>query len=268
VTFAEGNGLLLRGGTGGFRTGNPLWLMDAGYDELKSFLERKIEQDIDHFGGKVFSWGVFNEVVNDEETGFYNRQNKNPDDPNASPYAPYGWQYPPWVDGKDTSLIETRFFKARQVDPDAKLYLNEYANEEIGGEKAEFLYNLAAGMKKRGVLIDGAGFQLHLMFPRPAAGFAPDLENLDADLDRVDRDIKRYAAADLLVEFTEFECQIRLDDLDLGSQAGRDEHARRVRMQAEIYAGFMKPARENPNVASFTIWTVADKPHTSGFDSP
>ncbi len=268
LAFAEGNGMFIRGGTGGGRTGNPRWVLDANYDELKAFLERKIEQDISHFGGKVFSWGVFNEVVNDEGNGFFNRQNKNPNDPSASSWAPYGLRFSPWVDGNDTSLIEAAFIKAREVDPNARLFLNEFRDEEIGKQRSEFIYNFVTGMKKRGVPIDGIGFQLHNMFPKPPLGWAPDLEDLEAYLDRVDRNIKRYAAADLLVEFTEAECQIRLDDIDLATQAGRDEYARRAKEQAELYAGLMKLAVENPNVLSFTIWTVVDKPGRSAYDSP
>ena len=47
----------------------------------------------------------------------------------------------------------------------------------------------------------------------------------------------------------------------------KDELDRRAQKQAEMYAGFMKLTAENPNVLSFTIWAVADKPGTSAFDS-
>jgi endo-1,4-beta-xylanase len=264
LAFAEGHGMVVRGGTGGNHVGNPLWLLDASYDELKAFLERKIEQDISHYGGKVYSWGVFNEPVNDTGNGFRNRQQKNPNDPNASSVAPYGYGYSPFVDGNDISLIEAALIKARQMDPNAMLYINDFDNEEIGKQKSEFFYNFLIGMRNRGVPIDGGGFELHKIYPFQGDP-APDL---DAYLDRIDRNLKRYAAAGLRVEFTEVECQIRFDDIDLATQAGQDELARRVQKQADMYAGLMKLAVENPNVFSFTAWTVADKPHTSAFDEP
>ena len=266
LAFVEGNGMFLRGGTGGYGVGNPLWLTDASYDELKAFLERKIEQDLTHYRGKVISWGVFNEPVNDAGDGFRNRQNKNPSDPYASSWAPYGYSYSPYVDGNDTSLIEAALIKARQVDPNAMLYINDFNNEEIGKQKSEFFYNFLIGMRDKGVPIDGGGFELHLSYPNLPGH--PDLEDLEAYLDRVDRNIKRYAAAGLMVEFTEVECQIRLDDIDLATQAGQDEYARRAQKQADIYAGLMKLVVENPNVLAFTFWTVADKPHKSAFDAP
>ena len=267
LTFAEGNGMFLRGGTGGDHTWQPLWLLDASYAELKAFLERKIEQDISHYGGKVYSWGVFNEPVNDAGNGFRNRQQKNLNAPNANSIpgsAPYSYSYSPFVDGNDISLIEAALIKARQMDPKTMLYINDFDNEEIGKQKSEFFYNFLIGMRDRGVPIDGGGFELHKMCPLQGDP-APDL---DAYLDKVDRNLKRYAAAGLRVEFTEVECQIRFDDIDLATQAGKDELAGRVQKQADMYAGLMKLAVENPNVLSFTAWTVADKPHTSGFDAP
>ena len=36
---------------------------------------------------------------------------------------------------------------------------------------------------------------------------------------------------------TEVECQIRLDDIDLSTQAGKTEYARRQQKQLQIYPG-------------------------------
>jgi len=272
LAFAQGNGMLLRGGTGGNHAEQPLWLLDASYDELKAFLERKIELDIGRYGGKVYSWGVFNEPVNDAGNGFRNRQRKNPNeyanDPFARSILPYGGNYSPFVDGNDTSLIEAALIKARQMDPNGMLYINDFDNEQIGKQKSEFFYNFLIGMRDKGVPIDGGGFECHRMFPQKPGDPASNLEDLDAYLDSIDRNIKRYAAAGLKVEFTEFECQIRFDDINLATQAGKDELARRAQKQVEMYAGFMKLTAENPNVLSFTIWAVADKPDTSAFDTP
>ena len=272
LAFAQGNGMFLRGGTGGYHLGQPRWVLDASYDELKAFLERKIELDIGHYGGRVYSWGVFNEPINDAGNGLRNRQQKNPNDPNAgafnSSFMPYGGSYSPFVDGNDTSLIEAAFIKARQMDPNAMLYINEFDDEEIGRQKSDFFYNFLVKMRDKGVPIDGGGFECHKMFPQQPGRPETNLENLDAYLDRVDRNIKRYAAAGLKVEITEFECQIRFDDIDLATRAGRDELARRAQKQAELYVGFTKLAIENPNVLSFTIWTLADKAHMSAFEAP
>lgn len=264
AAFAEGNGLQLRAGTGAWHWGNPLWILDAPYDVLKIWIEHKVEEDVKHWRGRAISWGVFNEVINDEGDGFRNKRNKNLAGDRVDIFCPYGYLYSPWVDGNDTSLIEAAYFKAHELDPDTPLILNEFENEEIGLKKSEFFYNFVIGMKNRGVPIGGVGFELHLMYP--SKPWMSNPENLAAYLDRVDRNIKRYAAAGLLVEFTEVEVFIPLDDVDLATQAGRDEYTRRSQKQVEIYAGLMKLAVGNPNVHSFTFWSLADIPGRSGYD--
>ncbi len=268
LAFAKTNGMMLEGATGGWHTNNPLWITNGTHEELKAYLERRIESDISHYGGTVLYWGVFNEVLDSDGVSFHNRQRKDPDDIlYGTEWAPYGSRYSPYVDGTDTSLIEFAFLKAKSVDPDAQYYLNESGVEEIGTPRAEFFFNFVKGMKDRGIPIDGVGMQLHLIYPTsPASGSTDMLADIPGYLDRIDQNVKRYAAAELFVAVTEFECQIRLDDLDLTTSAGRDEYARRQQVQAEVYAGMMKIALENPNFAFFRFWTVSDQPGTSAYD--
>jgi len=268
AAFAEANGMLLEGATGGWHTGNPRWITDGAYDELKAYLDRKIEADISHYGGKVLYWGVFNEVLDSDGISFHNRQKKDPYDVlYGTIWAPYGGRYSPYVDGNDTSLIEFAFTKSHSVDPNAQYYLNDYLIEEIGTPRAEFFFNFVKGMKDRGIPINGVGMQLHLIYPNsPASGSTNMLADVPGYLDRIDQNVKRYAAAGLFVAFTEFECQIRLDDIDLTTQAGQDEYVRRQQVQAEIYAGMMKIVRDNKNIAFFRFWTLSDQPGTSAYD--
>ena len=121
-------------------------------------------------------------------------------------------------------------------------------------------------MKKKGVPIDGVGFEMHLTYPT----YDPlnDLRDLNGFFDRVDRNIKRYDAAGILVMFTEMECQVRMDDLNLNTPAGQAELTRRRQVQAEVYARIAKLVMDNPNVAFVTFWSLADKPLLSAFGAP
>ena len=268
LAFAEANGMMLEGATGGWHTNNPLWITDGTYDELKAYLDVKIKADISHYGGKVLFWGVFNEVLDSGGVSFHNRQKKDPNDIlYGTEWAPYGGRYSPYVDGNDTSLIEFAFVKAKSVDPNARYYLNDYLIEEIGTPRSEFFFNFVKGMKDRGIPIDGVGMQLHLIYPNsPAPGSMNMLADVPAYLDRIDQNVKRYAEAGFFVAVTEFECQVRQDDIDLTTQAGKDEYSRRQQVQAEIYAGMMKIIRDNPNFAFFRFWTISDQPGTSAYD--
>jgi GH35 family endo-1,4-beta-xylanase len=261
--FAESNGLAIKAVTGGWWGQNPRWIYDATHDELKAYLDRKVEQDLSRYKGKVLFWDVFNEVINDSADGFRDRQHKG--EAYLGDFAPYGGGYSPWVDGTDTSLIEEAFYKARATDPQAKLFINEFNDEEIGKKKSEYFYHFVTDMKKKGVPVDGVGFQLHLIYPN--LPWMPSLEKLDAYLARVDQNIKRYAQAGLMVEFSEVECQIRLDDIDLATPAGKLEYERRSKKQADVYRGFTKLARDNPNVIAFIIWAAADNVDSTGFSN-
>jgi hypothetical protein len=70
LAFAKTNGMMLEGATGGWHTNNPLWITNGTHDELKTYLERKIESDISHYGGTVLYWGVFNEVLDSDGVSF------------------------------------------------------------------------------------------------------------------------------------------------------------------------------------------------------
>jgi len=268
LEFIDKNNLYLYGGTGGWHTGNPRWITDGTYEELKTFLDKKIESNLTHYKGKVLYWGVFNEILDSNGISLHNRQKKDINDVMyGTDWAPYGGRFSPYVDGDDTSLIEFAFAKARSVDPDAKLFLNEFGVEEFGTDRSNFFHNLVLDMKNRGVPIDGIGIQLHLMYPKsPAPGGTDNLSNVEKYLDRIDENVKQYAIDGFFVAFTEFECQIRLDDIDLSTQEGQDEYSRRQLKQAEIYAGIMKIVKENPNVAFINFWSVADRPQMSAYD--
>ena len=267
MAWAQANGLASEAGTGFDHGGLPRWVLDISESDAKVLLENKVRSDVSHFKGQELYWGVMNEVVNGAGTGLRNRQDKNPNDPSANSFDPYGLNYSPWAaTPNDTSLIEDAFAVAHQADPAAKLYLNDMDVYAIGQPRADYFYNLVTGMKKKGVPIDGVGFELHLAYP----AYDPliDMTDLNGFFSRVDQNIKRYAAAGMLVMFTEVECQVRMDDLKLNTPAGQAELTRRQQVQAEVYARIAKLVMDNPNVAFVTFWFLADKPGLGGFGPP
>ena len=266
LAFAEGHGMTLYAGTGGWHTGNPRWITDGTYEDLKAYLDRKIESDMTHFAGKVKYWFVFNEVVN--QTSFRNRQTKDPNDILfGTSYAPYGGNYSPYVDGNDISLIEFALTKAKSVDDQALIFLNDYGQERLGEPKSEFYYNFIMDLKNRDIPIDGIGFQMHLMYPnRPVPSEQGTLPDAEDYFEKIDQNVKRYADAGLMIAITEFELQIRMDDIDLSSPEGKAEYQRRVEAQSQYYARLIQLALDNPNVVFINIWSAVDKPQTSAFD--
>jgi endo-1,4-beta-xylanase len=259
VRTAARFGLGMKMWAGGWHILLPRWLMDYPFDGIKSVIVNRVAKDMGRYKGRVVMWDVFDEVVmSDPGPGgdrLNNRQAKN-DGTVSDEFMPYGAHFSPWVDGTDSSIIEAAFLKARQADPKAALYLNEFGNEQIGKPKSEFFYRFVMGLKGKGVPIDGVGFQLHLFLDGDKVGY--DQTPIGTFLQDVDKNVKRYAAKGLRIEFSEVEVGIRCDDLDLSKPAGRKTYEQRLQAQARLYRGLMKIAKENANVSAFILWEVSD----------
>jgi endo-1,4-beta-xylanase len=269
-SFALNHGMALKSAAGPWHALNPPWLEAKSFEELGPVMQRHIEAAMGRHRGAIKIWEVCNEIVNDEGTGFRNRQSVN------SPDAPFRRSI--WVNGSDTSLVKEAFRTARSVDPDALLFLNDFNNEEyisdsrdFGKEKGKFFYEYVTALKKEGVPIDGVGFQLHLNYP--SAPWQTDVgpTRLNAYLGNVERNVKRYAVQGLLVEFSEVDVAIKLSDLDLATEKGKTELQKRLVFQAKVYEGLMRVALDNRNVIAFFVWGIGDKYHDtapSGYGKP
>jgi endo-1,4-beta-xylanase len=259
-SFADDNGMAIKSATGPWHVLNPEWLEQKSFVELGPLLERHTEKAMGRNKGRIKMWVVFNEVVNDEGNGFRNRQTMN------TPSQQFIHSI--WVNNSDTSLIKEAFRIARRVDPDALLFLNDNGNEEyvrssrdFAKNKGKFFYDYVMQLKKEGIPIDGVGFQLHECYPAPfwATDIGPGL--LDIYLKNIDKNVKRYAAQGLLVDFSEVDVAIKLSDLDLRTEKGGIELQRRLHYQAKVYEGLLKVALNNKNVVGFIVWGLSDKYH-------
>ena len=252
--LGAGGQLAVKGATGGWYLQLPKWIYADDFHGLQAPLECRVETDLTHYRGTVPYWDVFNEVVDDDGAGLRNRQKKGP---SQADWVPYGYHYSPWVDGSDTSLIRAAFAKARQADPAAKLYLNDYQNDQVGSPKAETFYRLVADMKKSGVPVDGVGFQLR--FSIDGNNVIWPKKSVDSFLQSVKASVKRYADLGVSVEFSEVEVGIRINDIDFSTAAGKSLYAKRLADQAKVYGGLAKIAVESKNVSQFIVWLVSDR---------
>ena len=88
--------------------------------------------------------------------------------------------------------IDSAFVYARQADPDAILYLNDYGVELQGKAKSMAFYNLAMRLKNDGIPIDGVGLQCHFSI-------------CEVDSVKLDNTIKRFEEAGLKCIITELD---------------------------------------------------------------
>ena len=174
VDAARARGKRVRGHTLVWHQQNPAWLTARPWtaDELRLVLADHVGTVAAHFRGRVDTWDVVNEPLEDDGT------------------LRAGGA--PWLPVLGPSYIETALRAARAADPSARLFINELAAERPG-PKLDALVALAAGLKARGVPLDGIGLQNHT-----TAGGFPDRGALVATM-------RRFAALGLDVEITEMD---------------------------------------------------------------
>jgi endo-1,4-beta-xylanase len=150
VAFAKTNNMRIRGHTLVWHNQTPAWVFNDASGapmtptpENKALLLQRMENHIrtvmDHYKNDVYAWDVVNEVID--------------------PSQPDGFRRSPWFNIIGPEFIDRAFQIAREVDPDCKLYINDF--DTTNPTKRQFLSNLISNLKSRGVPIDGIGHQMH-----------------------------------------------------------------------------------------------------------
>jgi endo-1,4-beta-xylanase len=222
VSFAESHQMKVRGHTLVWHTQVPKWVTNGNFSsmQLAEILHNHINQVVGHYASKVYAWDVVNEAFNDNGTMRHTI-----------------WYDKPGIRaGKGTKYIEQGLRWAHEADPNAKLFYNDYDAEEVN-KKSDAIYAMAQDFKKRGVPLDGIGFQTHisLKFDDPAK-LASYAKNLD-----------RFAKLGLELHITELD--IRLNDNTPASLAA----------QARLYGEITTLCVQQPACKLIQTWGVTDK---------
>jgi endo-1,4-beta-xylanase len=181
---------------------------------------------VSHFRGRVISWDVLNEAVNDNPP--------NPQDWRAS------LRQTPWNKAIGEDYIELVFRAAREADPEARLYYNDYNLDNRN--KALAVYYLVRELNEKNPdvggrpLIDGVGMQGHYRL-----GTSPE---------EVASSLERFISLGVEVSVTELDVQAGAEGVLSESQAVD---------QALVYAQLFKVFKEYaPHIARVTFWGLED----------
>ena len=146
--------------------------------EMKAFMKDHITTIVSKYKGRIDSWDVVNEALNEDGTlrksVFLNT---------------LGEQY----------LIDA-FKLAAVADPKTDLYYNDYNNEEPA--KREGTINLIKKIKAAGGKVDGVGIQAHWRLESPS-------------LEEIEKSILAYSAIGVKVAFTELDITVLPNPWDL-----------------------------------------------------
>ena len=232
VAFAKRHNMKVRGHTLCWHSQVPKWISEDGYQNNKNYtranllsiLKRHITSVMRHYKGKVAEWDVVNETLDDNQWGVSLSNGR------------YNLRQSIWVKVIGEDFLDSAFTWAHRIDPDAKLYLNDYGADFYGGSKATAMYNLVKRMKDDGVPIDGVGLQCHLSSGDAVEGIAKNA-----------RFYKQKLGIDCII--TELELK-----------AGASTSAN-LSKQAEAYRKILEGFLTNSNAPTMMLWGIDDN-HT------
>jgi endo-1,4-beta-xylanase len=227
--WSKANNLEFRGHPLVWHTQAPGWLTtpttgtgtDGAYtrDELIAIMYAHIDALIGHYPELPY-WDVVNEAIDN---------------------ADYRQTF--WFKTIGAEFIDLAFKRAREKDPDTKLFYNDYNIEQKGDAKADRVFALVKDLKDRGIPIDGIGFQGHYFVEKDGstANGVPDMQAIRDNM-------ARYAEIGVEVQVTESDFRI-----------GKPLDGTKTELQNKFYADFLQACIDAPNCSHFTVWGLSDQ---------
>jgi endo-1,4-beta-xylanase len=216
AAFAQQHGMKLRGHCLVWHHQNPAWLTSRVWtrEQAIGLMRDHVRAVAGRYRGRVLAWDVVNEAIDDKtyrlrDDAFFCR-----------------------AIGPD--YIELAFRFAREADPDAKLYYNDYGAEGRG-PKSDAVFDLVAGLRSSGVPVDGVGWQCHV-----TEGFRVGDEHR--------ANAERIASLGLELSITELDVRLRMPP-------AADAYA----SQAETVRGLLELLLSQPRRGALLFWGLTDK---------
>jgi GH35 family endo-1,4-beta-xylanase/peptidoglycan/xylan/chitin deacetylase (PgdA/CDA1 family) len=226
VNAVLAKGLKVHGHTLAWHQQSPEWMNHEGIprNEAIENLTAHVKTVAGHFRGRVISWDVLNEAVID------------------NPPNPADWRsslrQSPWYKAIGPDYVEILFKAAREADPEAKLYYNDYNLDNQNKALAVFtmVKELNEKNPKAGPLVDGVGMQGHY--------------RLNTNTDNVRLSLERFISLGLEVSITEL-------DIQAGSESKQTD--RQLLEQGAVYARLFTIFREHAaKIGRVTFWGLDD----------
>lgn len=178
VAFGGKHGMAVIGHTLVWHSQTPEWVF-KGKDGTPATREELLERMRDHiltvagrYKGRIKGWDVVNEAISD---------------------GPEGLRDSPWRKIIGDDFIDHAFRYAKEADPQAELYYNDYGLENP--EKRARTVKMLKGLIERGVPITGVGTQAHWQLDHPPAA-------------EIERTLQDFSALGLKVMVTELDVDV------------------------------------------------------------
>ena len=201
-------------------------------------LREHIHAVVNRYKDVVYCWDVVNEAMADDNAG--------PRWPGRGEQSPYRQSTAFKLCGDE--FIAKAFEFAREADPNAQLFYNDYSCVDNG--KRERIYNMVKKMKDAGVPIDGIGMQGHynIYFP---------------DEDQLEKAIVRFKELVKHIHITELDLRMNNESggqLMFSRGEAKPMAAYMSTLQTDQYARLFKVFRKHADVIDVvTFWNLGDR---------
>jgi len=220
VDFARANGKRVHGHTLNWYKSLPEWVnnFQGSTADWENLLKTHIQTVVAHFKGKVTSWDVVNEAIDEDGT----------------------LRNSIWIQKLGADYIGRAFQYAHEADPDALLFYNDYGHE-FGPTKRTAILKLVNDLKLKGIPIDGIGLQMHTRVSRS-----------DANISTA---ISTAAATSLKVHISEVDVALNPDNIQSLSYTTALGEAQAAKYKAIVKAYNAIPKNQQFGI---TTWNVTD----------
>jgi endo-1,4-beta-xylanase len=216
VAFAQSHQMQVRGHNLVWYIDLPAWLTNGKFTraELITILRDHIITEVTRYRKQVNIWDVLNEAVGDDGT----------------------LRDSIWLRGIGPQYIDMAFQWAREANPQARLFYNDYGGEGLG-RKSDAIYALVKGMLQRGVPLDGVGLQMHI-----SLNSYPNAQDVLANM-------QRLAALGLEVQITE---------MDVKTQDNARPMQAKLAAEAQLYGEMLHTCLSVTVCTAFVMWGFTD----------
>jgi endo-1,4-beta-xylanase len=234
VAFAKEHNLRIRGHNLCWHNQAPRWMFidssggkadTISKEKLYERLREHIHTVVSRYKGSIYAWDVVNEVISDNPNEYFR---------NSQWYRICGEEF-----------VDKAFIYAREADPKALLFYNDY--NETNPVKREKIFRMVKSMKDRGIPIDGVGLQCHWGM-------------YDITEGKIDSTLKRFADLGLKIQVTELDLKVQKSGNGPARDTIRGYTPEREKMQTETYDMIFRTFRKYKDVIqSVTFWNVSDR---------
>lgn len=178
VAFGQKHNMFIVGHTLLWHQQTPDWVFEdvKGQPVSRQVLLQRLQDHITtvagRYKGKIQGWDVVNEAINDQDGGL--RKTK-------------------WLDIIGEDYIEKAFEYARQADPKAELYYNDYSLYRP--DKREGVIRLVKGLQAKGIKVHAIGMQGHYGLTEPSIA-------------QIEASLMAFARLGVKVNFTELDINV------------------------------------------------------------